>query len=147
MKRWIITARMKACNETSCDEYGMPDACRITNIFEDGGFIKVCKTCKKEVRCTEGYQRSDKFKDRRACKNPKCRHVRDVTVSLFGARHMPGSNAEESYEQFCDACKLEQSAAVHFAQAKKFVERAKQIRAKRKTYHDTESPPASTEAT
>jgi len=141
MKRWIIRKDMLACENYSCDSYGEHNACKLLKVEEDGCFEKVCRACKKKTR-REGHARAYEFKDRRACKNTKCKHVRDVTVSIFGQVH--GNDKGERWEPRCDACRLEQSAARHYEQAKIFFRRAEAIRAKRTKIVDTESPRAST---
>lgn len=140
-RRWIIRKSNLTCENSACDSYGLYNACKLVKVEDDGSFVKVCRACKREVR-REDMFRASEFKDRRACVNPKCKHVRDVTVSIFGQIH-GSSDKTERWEKLCDACRLEDSAASHYAQAKKFFERAKQIRTKRKKIVDTESPRAS----
>jgi hypothetical protein len=132
---------MLSCENHSCDGYSVHNACKLVKVEEDGSFEKVCRTCKEEVR-REGQSRAYEYKDRRACANSKCKHVRDVTVSIFNKLH-GGNDEGERWEKFCDACRLEQSAANHYAQAKIFFGRAEAIRAKRKKIVDTETQRAS----
>jgi hypothetical protein len=138
MKRWIVSKSMLQCDISSCDHWGVEGACKVISIGEDCIVKKICKLCKTVQ--TFPYK-VHKFKDRRPCATASCRHVRDVTVSLFDRVHGNGSagTTYESFEKYCDACRLEHSAAHHVNQAKIFIERAKSIRTKRKKIVDTET--------
>jgi hypothetical protein len=138
VKRWIIKKDMLSCEDHSCDGYSVHGSCKVLKIEEDGSFEKVCRQCKAKVR-RDGQSRAYEFKDRRPCDNPKCKHVRDVTVSVFGLVHGDRFDQKERWEKFCDACRLEQSAANHYTQAREFFKRAEVIRAKRKKIFDTEA--------
>jgi hypothetical protein len=141
MKRWIVSKRMLTCEVSSCDNYGMDNACRVKKLHEDGTVDKLCKACKTEQRC---HYKTDSFKERRACATSTCRHVRDVTVRVWSATLYGVSTSTEHFEKYCDACKLEQSAASHILQARQFQKKAAEIRNRRKIIVDTETPQAST---
>ncbi len=136
MRRWIVSKRMLTCNNRRCEKDGIPGACRLVKLNEDGSYYKFCKTCQTGQ---DSHHKATSFKERRPCETPTCRHVRDVTVKLFA---LANEAEKEMYQKHCDACQLESSAARHLHQANVFQRRAAEIRRKRKKTFNAEAPAA-----
>jgi len=127
MKRWIVTKRILQCGSRRC--YGGEPTNTVVRIHEDGRVDVVCRVCE-----TAETRHATSYKDRRACVTPSCKHVRDVTVTVYrnaqGARHDIGGSDERA-EAHCQACQLEQSAVKHLATAHALMAQATAIRKRR----------------
>jgi hypothetical protein len=117
-RRWIIGKDARRCKDYHCEGFDRTIA-TYTVDMENGVISTTCKLCEKTTE-----RRCDDWKELRACENPKCGWVRDVSMRYFSGGIL--------YNRFCDACEIENSMRRHLYQAQQLKEKAERIRAERR---------------
>lgn len=118
-RRWIIEN-----NHRRCPRWGCPGkvVAKVTDAVK-GTIHRRCRECGHE----EDTQATDFF-SRRPCKH--CKWFRNVRVRLWSGRQ--GEPPKENFEEYCDVCRLETSARVHYRTAMEFFARVKKSREMRR---------------